>query len=268
MERRVRGQPRAVRVLCALAGELLGGQRQGNESCLVFLLGAPGLGKTFAVGELARAMNAPLLRLDMSVMPDTQTFQRLLADQHRSCPGLSVTLLDEFEKASLETVHALLPVDSGFLPLPCGGSLDLTRTLICLTSNFGSDRMVRARTPLDQQLARQDLQQQFDARFSPEFMDRIREIVAFDALDQAARRQIAADLLELEIVHQSRRLRRPIGVQPETVSLIARLGFRSGVGARPMQSVVRTQIRKALREVPPGRSGLVLGVRGQEVVIL
>ena len=145
----------------------------------------------------------------------------------------------------------------------------MTESLVCLTSNFGVYLLKNLITPLDMELARRDVRDQMDARFSPAFCDRVREFISFGQLDLPSRQLVAKSMLDQEIALQRANMGSPIFFGQDVVSYVARIGFRGGDGARYMRSTVQTQIREALRLVPiPCPERIVLTPRNNSIVIV
>jgi ATP-dependent Clp protease ATP-binding subunit ClpC len=234
-------------------------------------LGPTGVGKTELVKALSQRLFATenaLVRIDMSEYRAPHTVARLIG----SPPGYvgygeggqltepvrrrpySVVLLDEIEKADPEVWNVLLQVlDDGRLTDGEGRTVDFTNTVIVMTSNLGAGR---AKQSLgfagdDAGRAGADSERMRDAAkraFLPEFLNRIDEIVVFEALTEDQVREIGG----LIVSRIADRLRDERGVELEvTPELIARLateGFDAEFGARPLQRHIRRTLERELTQ--------------------
>jgi ATP-dependent Clp protease ATP-binding subunit ClpC len=237
-------------------------------------LGPTGVGKTELVKALAERLFATekaLVRIDMSEYREPHTVARLIG----SPPGYvgygeggqltepvrrrpySVVLLDEIEKAHPEVWNVLLQVlDDGRLTDGEGRTVDFANTVVVMTSNLGAGQ---AKRPLGFAGATADAA---DARmlaaakraFLPEFLNRIDEVVVFDALTEPQVQSIG----ELLCARIAERLREERGVElevePGLIARLAREGFDPEFGARPLKRHIRRTLEKELtRAILDGR---------------
>ena len=147
----------------------------------------------------------------------------------------SVVLFDEIEKAHADVFNALLQVlDDGRLTDGQGRSVDFKNTLIIMTSNLGSQEIMRKGGTMD----REEVQKMLTSFFRPEFLNRVDDIVTFKALGeteiQAIVRLILSDL--------GRRLQKQKDVTLEcdddAVAELAKEGFDPAFGARPLKRLI------------------------------
>jgi ATP-dependent Clp protease ATP-binding subunit ClpB len=220
-------------------------------------LGPTGVGKT----ELARALAAFLfddethvVRIDMSEYMEKHSVSRLLG----APPGYvgyeeggqlteavrrrpySVVLFDEIEKAHGDVFNVFLQLlDDGRLTDGQGRTVDFRNTVIIMTSNVGSKRLMS--DPPDTEGVMDDLR----STFRPEFLNRVDDIVLFDRL----KRTDLDRIVELQVERFRQRLReRDIGIElaPAARSFLADKGFDPVYGARPLKRAITTHLENPL----------------------
>ena len=272
---RVIGQEQAVEVVADTIRRARVGLADADKPLGTFLfLGPTGVGKTELVKALAErlfATDKALVRLDMSEFRAPHTVARLIG----SPPGYvgygdggqltepvrrrpySVVLLDEIEKAHPEVWDVLLQLmDDGRLTDGEGRTVDFTNTVVVMTSNLGAGEAKRGLgfTAGAAASAGERMREAAKSAFLPEFLNRIDEIVTFEALTPEQVERIAS----LVVGATAERLRSERGialdVAPELVARLARDGFDKQFGARPLKRHVRRTLEKALtRAILDGR---------------
>ena len=218
-------------------------------------LGPTGVGKT----EVARALAVQLfdsvdhiIRIDMSEYMEKFSVSRLigappgyvgyeeggqLSEAVRRNP-YSIVLLDEIEKAHPDVFNILLQVlDDGRITDSKGNVINFKNTIIIMTSNIGSAYLLEGNTKESQQLVLNELK----ARFKPEFINRIDEIVMFNSLDESVVYQIIDKFI--------RELQTRLDKQNITIELteqarwnLATNGFEPQYGARPLRRFIQKYI--------------------------
>jgi ATP-dependent Clp protease ATP-binding subunit ClpB len=256
--RRLVGQSAAVRAVSDAVRRSRAGISDPDRPTGSFLfLGPTGVGKT----ELAKALagflfddDRAMVRIDMSEYGEKHSTARLvgappgyvgyesggqLTEAVRRRP-YTVVLLDEVEKAHPEVFDVLLQVlDDGRLTDGQGRTVDFRNTILILTSNIGSHFLVDPTLVPDEK--RDRVLGAVRSTFKPEFLNRLDEIVVFDALTT----EDLAQIVELQVAQMAKRLvgrRLQLEVTPEARDWLARTGFDPIYGARPLRRLVQSSI--------------------------
>ncbi|MCD4533384.1 ATP-dependent chaperone ClpB [Nocardioides sp. cx-169] len=255
---RLIGQHEAVRSVSDAVRRARAGIADPNRPTGSFLfLGPTGTGKT----ELAKALadflfddERAIVRIDMSEYSEKHSVSRLvgappgyvgydeggqLTEAVRRRP-YSVVLLDEVEKAHPEVFDILLQVlDDGRLTDGQGRTVDFRNTILILTSNLGSHFLVDPL--LDPEKKKESVLAVVRQSFKPEFLNRLDDIVMFDALTREELAQIVD--LQLDLLERRLAVRRiDIDVTPEAKTWLADTGYDPAYGARPLRRLVQTAI--------------------------
>src|SRR5829696_2217175 len=257
LHERVVGQDEAVEAVSNALRRSRAGLGDPNSPIGVFMfLGPTGVGKT----ELARALaefmfdsEQAIVRLDMSEYMEKHTVARLigappgyvgyeeggqLTESVRRRP-YAVVLLDEIEKAHPDVFNVLLQImDDGRLTDGQGRTVSFTNTVLIMTSNVGSDRIVGE--SVDEKI-REQIEEVLAGTFKPEFLNRIDDTVIFHRL---ARADISR-IVELQVAHLTDRVRErgiEIELTDEARTLLGNLGYDPTYGARPLKRVIQKQL--------------------------
>ncbi|WP_439937364.1 ATP-dependent chaperone ClpB [Nocardia sp. N13] len=255
---RLIGQREAVTAVSDAVRRSRAGISDPNRPTGSFLfLGPTGVGKT----ELAKALadflfddERAIVRIDMSEYSEKHSVSRLvgappgyvgydeggqLTEAVRRRP-YSVVLLDEVEKAHPEVFDILLQVlDDGRLTDGQGRTVDFRNTLLILTSNLGSHFLVDP--TLDPEAKKQSVMGVVRAHFKPEFLNRLDEVVMFDALTK----DDLAHIVDLQLALLEKRLavrRITIAVTDAARAWLAETGYDPAYGARPLRRLIQSAI--------------------------
>ena len=262
---RIVGQEEAVDAVAEAVRRSRAGLGDPNRPVGSFLfLGPTGVGKT----ELARALAEVLfgdvdlmVRFDMSEFQERHTVSRLvgappgyvgyeeagqLTEQMRRRP-YSVLLFDEIEKAHPDVFNILLQIlDDGRLTDAQGRTVDFKHAVVIMTSNLGAGRIQeQARTGSRLDELREELMEILRASFRPEFINRIDEIIVFQALTETEIEKIT----RLQLDRLARRLRAQrieVDFTDDAIRLLAREGFDREYGARPLRRTIQRLVENEL----------------------
>jgi ATP-dependent Clp protease ATP-binding subunit ClpB len=254
---RVIGQDEAIAAVSNALRRSRAGLSDPNRPIGSFLfLGPTGVGKTELAKALAEFMfdsEQAIVRLDMSEYMEKHTVARLigappgyvgyeeggqLTEAVRRRP-YAVVLLDEIEKAHPDVFNTLLQLmDDGRLTDGQGRTVSFTNTVLIMTSNVGSDRIVGE--AVDEKI-REQIEEVLAATFKPEFLNRIDDTVIFHRL---SKRDIGR-IVELQVSQLVGRVRErgiEIELTEEARTLLGNLGYDPTYGARPLKRVVQKQL--------------------------
>ena len=261
---RLVGQSKAVRAVSDAVRRSRAGISDPNRPTGSFLfLGPTGVGKTELAKSLAEFLfddERAMIRIDMSEYSEKHSVARLvgappgyigyeeggqLTEAVRRRP-YSVVLLDEVEKAHSEVFDILLQVlDDGRLTDGHGRTVDFRNTILILTSNLGSQFL--ADQTLDLETKRNAVMGVVRGAFKPEFLNRLDEIVLFDALGT----EELAKIVEINLARLNKRLadrRITVEATPAAKEWLALTGFDPVFGARPLRRLIQTTIEDQLAQ--------------------
>jgi ATP-dependent Clp protease ATP-binding subunit ClpB len=255
---RLIGQTRAVRTVSDAVRRSRAGISDPDRPTGSFLfLGPTGVGKTELAKSLADYLfddERAMVRIDMSEYSEKHSVARLvgappgyvgyeeggqLTEAVRRRP-YSVVLLDEVEKAHPEVFDILLQVlDDGRLTDGQGRTVDFRSAILVLTSNLGSQFLVDP--TLDEAAKREGVMQAVRVSFKPEFLNRLDDVVIFDALTL----EELGKIVDLQVARLADRLadrRLTLEVTPAAREWLAIEGYDPAYGARPLRRLVQREI--------------------------
>jgi ATP-dependent Clp protease ATP-binding subunit ClpC len=276
IKKRVIGQDKAIEKLSKAIQRTRAGLKDPNKPIGSFIfLGPTGVGKT----ELAKALseymfdsNDALIRIDMSEFMEKFAISRLvgappgyvgyeegglLTEKVRRKP-YSVVLFDEVEKAHPDVFNIMLQVlDEGFITDSLGRKIDFRNTVIIMTSNIGSRQLKDFGTGVgfattnklasNESESKQVIEGALKKFFSPEFLNRIDDIIVFNSLEKH-------DILNILEIQMKKMLKRiedlgyKIELSQEAKEFIAEQGFDSKFGARPLHRAIQKYLEDPLAE--------------------
>jgi len=228
--------------------------------CFLFT-GPTGVGKTELSKQLARALGVPFLRFDMSEYMEKHAVARLigappgyvgydqgglLVEKIRKQP-YTVLLLDEIEKAHADLFDILLQVmDHATLTDNQGREADFRHVTLIMTSNAGA-RELSAQAIGFVGGKRGDGRKEIERLFSPEFRNRLDEIVSFAPLAPEVMGRVV-DKFVREVQEQLRERRIVLELAPEARAWLAEKGYDADFGARPLARVIQTELKDRLAD--------------------
>jgi ATP-dependent Clp protease ATP-binding subunit ClpA len=257
------GQDEAIDTMSSAIKLSRAGLKEGEKPIGSFLFAGPtGVGKTEVCRQLARIMGVELIRFDMSEYMERHTVSRLIGappgyvgfDQggllteevtkHPHC----VLLLDEVEKAHPEVFNLLLQVmDHGTLTDNNGRSADFRNVVLIMTTNAGAHEMSRTSIGFVAQDNASDGMEVLKKMFTPEFRNRLDSIIQFGPLTTDVIKTVVDKFLE-EVQVQLDEKKVVLEVSEEARDWLAVHGYDEAMGARPMQRLIQTKIKKELAE--------------------
>jgi ATP-dependent Clp protease ATP-binding subunit ClpA len=257
------GQDDAIEALSAAIKMSRSGLNEDEKPVGSFLFSGPtGVGKTEVTRQLGMVMGVELIRFDMSEYMERHTVSRLIG----APPGYvgfdqggllteavnknphAIVLLDEIEKAHPEVFNLLLQVmDHGTLTDNNGRKADFRNIVLVMTTNAGAQEMSRASIGFTHQDHTTDGMEIIKKAFTPEFRNRLDAIIQFAALDERSISRVVDKLVvELESKLDSNNV--TLELDDAAREWIAKRGYDSKMGARPMARVIQEFIKRPLAE--------------------
>ena len=238
-------------------------------------LGQTGVGKTQLAKILASEIfesEENLIRIDMSEYMEKFAISRLigappgyvgyeeggqLSEKVRQRP-YSVILLDEVEKAHPDIFNMMLQVlDDGFLTDSLGRKINFQNTIIIMTSNIGARQVkdfgrglgfeTASQKAQSTEIEKSVIEKELKKTFSPEFLNRIDDIVIFNALDQTDIRKIVEIELK-DLIFRIEKLGYQITIKESAKDFISEKGFDSKYGARPLNRAIQKHVEDLIAE--------------------
>lgn len=280
---RVIGQDMAVKAISEAVRRSRAGLSDPRRPIGSFIfLGPTGVGKTELAKALAEFMfdnEDAIVRLDMSEFMERHTVSRLigappgyvgyeqagqLTEAVRRRP-YSIVLFDEIEKAHPDVFNVLLQIlDEGRLTDSQGRTVDFKNTVLIMTSNVGS-HLIPARKEMEAnyESIKDKLFGILKTTFRPEFLNRIDEIIVFHALSDEELKKIV-DLMLKKVRKQLKEKGMDIVVNEKVRQMVAKEGYDSEFGARPLKRAIQKLIENPLsKEILKGsfKEGEIVGIR-------
>ena len=265
LQQRVVGQHQAIETVSDAVLRARSGINDPQRPLGSFIfLGPTGVGKT----ELARALSEflfddeqSMVRIDMSEYMEKHAVARLigappgyvgyqeggqLTEAIRRRP-YSVILFDEIEKANYDVFNILLQIlEDGRLTDSQGRTVDFRNTLILMTSNLGSTRiMEQTRNKVDFQSICQSALAELKGHFRPEFLNRVDDTIVFHPLQQ----EDLLEIVQIQLQRLQKRLderRIELEMSPDAMKLLSETGFEQFYGARPLKRAIQKELETPL----------------------
>jgi len=265
--KRVVGQADAVHAVSTAVRRARAGLQDPNRPIGSFMfLGPTGVGKTELTKALAEFLfddEHALIRIDMSEYMEKHSVARLigappgyvgyeeggaLTEAVRRRP-YQVVLFDEIEKAHPDVFNVLLQViDDGRLTDGQGRTVDFRNTLIAMTSNLGAEYLVSQAEGEDTDKVRDLVMAEVRARFRPEFLNRVDEIILFHRL----KREHMGRIVDIQLQHLQKLLedrKIVLHLEPKAREWLADKGYDPAYGARPLKRVIQKSVQDPLAEL-------------------
>lgn len=276
LEGSVIGQNEAIRKVVKAIRRNRAGLKDPNKPIGTFIfLGPTGVGKTYLAKVLAKYLfdsEDALVRIDMSEYMEKFAVSRLvgappgyvgyeeggqLTEKVRRKP-YSIVLLDEIEKAHPDVFHLLLQVlDDGVLTDSLGRRVDFKNTIVIMTSNIGSRQLkdfgqgvgfsTNARKSSKTAFAQGVIETALRRAFSPEFLNRIDDVIVFESLEREDIRRI----IDIELTHLYHRVSEMgyvLELTEKAKDLIIEKGWDEQFGARPLKRAIQKYVEDPLAE--------------------
>ena len=276
IKEKVIGQEEAISKIVKSIKRNRTGLKDPNRPIGSFIfIGQTGVGKTELAKILARELfdsEESLIRLDMSEYMEKFTTSRLigappgyvgheeggqLTEKVRRKP-YAVILLDEIEKAHPDVFNMLLQVlDDGFLTDSLGRKIDFRNTIIIMTSNIGARQVkefgqgvgfsTSAKVSQADEHERSTVENALKKVFAPEFLNRIDDVVMFNALDKENIKEIVQVELQ-KLLDRIKGLGYSLRISPKAIQFIAEKGYDKQYGARPLRRTIQRYIEDEIAE--------------------
>ncbi len=267
IEKRVVGQDEAVKAVSTAVRRARAGLQDPNRPIGSFMfLGPTGVGKTELTKALAEYLfddEHALIRIDMSEYMEKHSVARLigappgyvgyeeggaLTEAVRRRP-YQVVLFDEIEKAHPDVFNVLLQVlDDGRLTDGQGRTVDFRNTLLVMTSNLGAEYLVAQADGEDTDEVRDVVMAEVRARFRPEFLNRVDEIILFHRLKREHMGRIVdIQLRRLQQLLDERKI--VLKLDAKAREWLADKGYDPAYGARPLKRVIQKSVQDPLSEL-------------------
>ena len=264
---RVVGQDEAVHAVSAAVRRARAGLKDPNRPMGSFLfLGPTGVGKTELTKALAEFLfddETAIARIDMSEFMEKHSVARLigappgyvgyeeggvLTERVRRRP-YQVVLFDEIEKAHPDVFNVLLQVlDDGRLTDGQGHTVDFKNTLIIMTSNLGAEHLAAQKDGQDSSAVRPLVMDAVRAKFRPEFLNRLDEIILFHRLSRANMDKIVdIQMARLQQLLSDRKI--TINLDDNAREWLGDKGYDPVYGARPLRRVIQKALQDPLAEL-------------------
>ena len=255
LRKRVLGQDHALKLISDAIIRQRAGIKDENRPIGSFLfLGPTGVGKTEVARSLAEAIfdsEHQIVRIDMSEYMESFSVSRLIG----SPPGYvgydeggqlteavrrkpySIILFDEIEKAHPEVFNILLQIlEDGRLTDSQGRTVDFKNTIVILTSNIGSEHLLTYESD-----AQKRVMELVKAKFKPEFINRIDEIIIFNALNLNVQIEIAKKMLR-DLNERLSERKIYVSFDEQVHKFVIKHGFNDEYGARPLKRFIQRHI--------------------------
>lgn len=259
LKKRIYGQDKAIEVVTkAIKRSRAGFNDEDKTIANLLFVGPTGVGKTEVSKQLADAMGIPLVRFDMSEYQEKHTVARLigappgyvgyeegglLTDAIRKSPHC-VLLMDEIEKVHPDVLNVLLQLmDYATLTDNTGKKADFRNVILIMTSNAGARNIGKSLLGFgSRKIEGEAINEEVEKFFSPEFRNRLDDIVIFNSIDDHMAQQIAEKAVK-DFEKKLKKKNVSLEVTERCYKWIVEKGFSTEYGAREINRVVQSKIK-------------------------
>ncbi|ENY68908.1 ATP-dependent Clp protease ATP-binding subunit, ClpB [Mycoplasmopsis bovigenitalium 51080] len=261
LKSKIKGQDNAINLVCQAVLRAKANINDPNRPLASFLFTGPtGVGKTELSKALAYALfdsEKQMIRIDMSEYMEKHSVSKIigappgyigfdqnnsLTEQIRKNP-YTILLLDEIEKAHKEVLNILLQIlDNGSITDSKGRNINCRNLIIIMTSNIASDEILKKQIEMNAP----ELKAELLKFMSPEFLNRIDEVVKFNSLSESVIKEIVD--LEMQKLIKRVKLTKDINLEysEKLIDFIAKSAYDSQFGARPIKRFIQNKVESVL----------------------
>ncbi|WP_051619027.1 ATP-dependent Clp protease ATP-binding subunit [[Mycoplasma] collis] len=287
LENKIKGQDQAIKLIYDAILRSKANINDPNKPIASFIFAGPtGVGKTELAKTLAYYLfdsENDLIRLDMSEYMEKHSVSKLigsppgyigyeqggqLTEKIRQKP-YSIILFDEIEKAHKDVLNILLQIlDNGFLTDSKAKKVNFRNTIIILTTNVASDKILNKPN-----LNQNDLRNELLKEFRPEFLNRVDEIIKFNSLNDDALKEI----IELELVKLANRIKIQKNIilnwEKEIITFVLKSNDYKNFGARPFKNFIKKEIEtfiadKIIKDLIKNNDKIKLVIKNKKIDFL
>ena len=288
LKKKIFGQDKAIETIVSSIKRSRAGFNDENKTVANLLfVGTTGVGKTEICKQLSKSLNIPLVRFDMSEYQEKHTVARLigappgyvgyeegglLTDAIRKTP-YCVLLLDEIEKVHQDVLNILLQLmDYATVTDSTGRKTDFRNVILIMTSNAGAASIGKSIMGFgDRKVSLDAIDTEVEKVFSPEFRNRLDEIIIFNRMDENMALLVAKKAIsEFEEKLKAKCIK--ISVTDSCYAWLAQKGLKSDYGAREINRVVQQEIKpyfvdKILFEEIPKDKKILIDIKDEKIII-
>lgn len=288
LKEKIFGQDKAIETIVSAIKRSRAGFNDDNKPVANLLfVGPTGVGKTEICKQLSKSLNIPLIRFDMSEYQEKHTVARLigappgyvgyeegglLTDSIRKTP-YCVLLLDEIEKVHSDVLNILLQLmDYATVTDSTGRKTDFRNVILIMTSNAGASSIGKSLMGFGNRKIHFDaIDAEVQKVFSPEFRNRLDEIIVFNKMDEDMARLVAKKAIS-EFEEKLKAKNIVIDVTEDCYTWLAQKGLNSEYGAREINRVVQQEIKpyfvdKILFEEISQNDKIIVDVKDEKIII-
>jgi ATP-dependent Clp protease ATP-binding subunit ClpC len=277
LKKKVIGQDGAIdKIVSAIKRSRMGVKKHNKPISSFLFLGSTGVGKTFLCKKISEELfgtDESIIRLDMSEYMEKFSVSKLigappgyvgyeeggqLTEKVRRKP-YSIILFDEIEKAHSDIYNILLQIlDEGHLTDSLGRKIDFKNTLIIMTSNVGVKKMqdfgsgvgfnTKARLEQEEEILNSVIEESINKTFSPEFINRIDDIIIFNRLNKENIKNIVKIPVD-DLVKRIKELGYDLILDKNIYDFLRDVGYNEKYGARPLNRAIQKYLEDTITDI-------------------